>query len=194
MVLMLTVAVCTVAQTARQVLDKAAAVVSNKQGVTARFTMSGAGEAAGTIQMKANKLHVATQQAIIWCDGTTQWTYMKQSDEVNVAHPSKKQMETLNPVNFINMYKKGYRMDMTRQKAAYCIHLTAEGERTVPEMYITVNSQNYHPTEVRMLQGRKDRQLWTTFTISDLKVQKLSDNVFRFNQKDFPTAEIIDLR
>jgi outer membrane lipoprotein-sorting protein len=57
-------------------------------------------------------------------------------------------------------------------------------------MYITVDKKTYHPTEVKLLQ----KQQWTTFTISNLKTAKLSDNVFRFNSKDFPTAEVIDLR
>ena len=35
---------------------------------------------------------------------------------------------------------------------------------------------------------------WTTFDISNIKKEKLADGQFRFNSKDFPKAEIIDLR
>jgi hypothetical protein len=43
---------------------------------------------------------------------------------------------------------------------------------------------------VKLLQGTK----WTIFDISDLKKQSVPDSQFRFNAKDFPQAEIIDLR
>ena len=41
-----------------------------------------------------------------------------------------------------------------------------------------------------MLQGKK----WTIFDISNLKKQNIPDSQFKFNSKDFPKAEIIDLR
>jgi hypothetical protein len=43
---------------------------------------------------------------------------------------------------------------------------------------------------VKLLQGKK----WTIFDITDLKKQAIADSQFRFNSKDFPTAEVIDLR
>jgi len=60
----------------------------------------------------------------------------------------------------------------------------------VQEMFITIDKNSYAPTEVKMRQGSK----WTRFVISQLKVQNLSDSEFVFNSKDFPTAEVIDLR
>jgi hypothetical protein len=35
---------------------------------------------------------------------------------------------------------------------------------------------------------------WTTIDISGFKQSKLSAGMFRFNSKDFPNAEVIDLR
>lgn len=44
------------AQTAKQILDKAASVVNAKKGATANFVMSGKyGNASGTISIKGNK-------------------------------------------------------------------------------------------------------------------------------------------
>ena len=60
----------------------------------------------------------------------------------------------------------------------------------VQELFITVDAKTSTPTQVKMLQGKS----WTTFDVSNLKQQTLSDSYFRFNAKDFPTAEVIDLR
>ena len=57
-------------------------------------------------------------------------------------------------------------------------------------MYITVNKSTYVPTQVKMRQSSG----WTTIKISNFKATKLSDSMFRFNSKDYPHAEVIDLR
>ncbi len=187
--------VCAVsyAQTARQVLDKAAETVSNKQGVTAKFSISGAniGNTSGTISVKGNKFHASTPLATIWFDGKTQWTYMKNNDEVNVSNPTEAQLQAINPYNFINLYRNGFSYTMTTKGANYEVHLTATNKkRSVQEMYITVNKSTYVPTNVKMRQSSG----WTTIKISNFKATKLSDSMFRFNSKDYPHAEVIDLR
>lgn len=82
---------------------------------------------------------------------------------------------------------------MTLSKAAtsYTVHLSATNPaKKIQEMFITVDKNTYVPTQVKLLQSTK----WTKFDISNLKKQKIDDSVFSFKQKDFPTAEVIDLR
>ncbi len=182
-----------VAQTARQVLDKCAATVSAKDGVQAKFTMQSAqyGSTSGTIAVKGRMFQASTPVSSMWFDGKTLWTYMSKNDEVNVTTPSESQLQALNPYNFINLYKQGFKYTMTKSGTAFNVHLTAtDQKRKIRELFIIVDQKTYHPTEVKMLQNQK----WTTFTISDLKAQQLSDAMFRFNSKDFPSAEVIDLR
>lgn len=93
-VLMLLMTVASYGQTAKQVLDKAASVVSNKSGVTASFTLKGGQmNDKGTISIKGKKFHATTPDAIIWFDGKTQWTYVKKNDEVNVSTPNESQLQ-----------------------------------------------------------------------------------------------------
>ena len=181
------------AQTAKQVLDKCAAAVSAREGMQADFTMSSAqyGEASGQIMVKGKMFMASTSVASLWFDGRTLWTYMVKNNEVNVTTPNETQLQVLNPYNFINMYKKDFTYTMTQTADVYNVHLTStDTSRKVKEMFIAVDKKTYHPTEVKVLQNQK----WTTFTIENLKTVKLADNTFRFNSKDFPTAEVIDLR
>ena len=184
--------VATYAQTATSVLDKAAATVTMKEGVKADFKMSGSmGSTSGTIIIKGKKFHATTPQASVWFDGKTQWTYMKDNDEVNVSNPNESQLQAINPYNFINLYKKGYNYTLNKSGNDYVVHLTASNPQTkIKEMFISVDKKSYHPTQVKLLQGNK----WTIFYITDLRKEALPDSQFRFNAKDFPTAEVIDLR
>ena len=184
--------VATYGQTAKSVLDKAAATVSAKEGIRANFRMSGThGNTKGSIAVKGKKFYATTPQATVWFDGKTQWTYMKNNDEVNVANPTESQLQAINPYNFINLYKKGYNYTLNKSGNDYVVHLTASNPQTkIKEMFISVDKKSYHPTQVKMLQGNK----WTIFYITDLRKEALPDSQFRFNAKDFPTAEVIDLR
>ena len=178
---------------ARQILDKTASIVNNKDGASASFKISGksTGTVSGTIAIKGNKFRATTPEASVWYNGKTQWTYMKENEEVNVSNPTEAQQAKMNPYTFITLYKKGYTLGMTNVKAGYQIHLTAQDKsRAIQEMYITVNSKTYLPTTVKM----KTKGKWTTITISNFKAVKQSDASFTFNSKDFPEAEVIDLR
>lgn len=189
---LLLMAVASYGQSAKEVLDKAAKAVSNKSGVTASFTLKGGQmNDKGTISIKGRKFHATTPDAIVWFDGKTQWTYIKKNEEVNVANPNESQLQNLNPYNFIYLYKKGYSYTMTKEKGSFLVHLTATNKRlTAQEMYITINQKTYIPSQIRL----KHQKGWNTIEVSNFKNAKLSDEIFRFNSKDFPKAEVIDLR
>ena len=180
------------AQTAKSVLDKAAATITAQQGVKANFKMkTTTGSTSGTIAIKGRKFYATTPQATVWFDGKTQWTYVKNNDEVNVSNPTETQLQAINPYNFINLYKRGYAYTMNSSGQDYVVHLTANSsDRKIKELFISVNKKTYQPKQIKMLQGKN----WTTFDISSIKTEKIADNQFKFNSKDFPKAEIIDLR
>ena len=189
---MLLMAVASYGQTAKEVLDKAAAAVSNKSGVTANFTLKGGQmNDKGTIAIKGKMFHATTPDAIIWFDGKTQWTYIKKNDEVNVSSPKDSELQMYNPYTFIYMYKQGYTYEMTKKGNNYEVHLTGNGKKgTLREMYLTINQKTYIPSTIRIRHSKG----WNTIEVSNFKKANLSDGTFRFNSKDFPQAEVIDLR
>ena len=179
------------AQTAKEVLDKTAATISKVQGAQANFTISGQNmNTSGTIAIKGKKFHATTPQASIWFDGKTQWTYLKNNDEVNIATPSAEEQQAINPYTFINMYKNGYKYTMEKKGGHYVVHLTATGKKSIQEMYVTIGQKSYVPSQIRYKAGKG----WITIDIRNFKTANLSDGLFRFNAKDFPNAEVIDLR
>lgn len=192
-IMMLLLSVGAQAESAKRILDKAATTVSNPGGVQAHFQMISKqfGSTEGDIAVKGRKFHATTPDATIWFDGKTQWTYMKGNDEVNISNPTEAQLQAINPYNFINIYKKGYKLEAKKVDHFYEVHLIpTDKNRKIQEMYIVVDETSYHPTHVKM----KQKDKWSTIVISRLKTASLSDNLFKFNSKDFPQAEIIDLR
>lgn len=176
---------------ARKILDKTAATIGQKGGASANFVMDGKhGNASGTISIKGNKFNARTNQAVVWFDGKTQWTYIKKNEEVNVSNPTEAQQQSMNPYKFINIYKSGFDLGMKNVSGGWQVHLTAKNSaRTIKEMYITVN-KSYQPTVIKMRQSNG----WTTIKVSNFKAKSLPDATFRFNAKEYPHAEVIDLR
>ena len=178
---------------ARKVLDKTAAVVGNKRGASAKFTVSGSkiGTDSGTIAIKGSMYHVSTPKAIVWFNGKTQWSYLKSTNEVNVTTPSAAQRMKMNPYAFITLYKSGYNLGVTTKGGYQVVHMTAQNKaQAVQEIYLTVNSKTFVPSMVKM----KENGTWTTISISGFTAKSLSNSTFTFKQKEFPSAEVIDLR
>lgn len=189
---LLLMAVVSYGQTARQVLEKTAGIVSARSGTQAMFTIkSERMNTSGTISLKGKKFHATTPQATIWFDGKTLWSYLQSNDEVNVTTPSDAELAAINPYNFIYMYKKGYNIDMKKKGGSYVVHLTATDKKSgIQEMYVTILQKTSVPSQVRMKRGKE----WMTIDIRNFQKKSLADGLFRFNSKDFPQAEIIDLR
>ena len=62
----------------------------------------------------------------------------------------------------------------------------------IKEAYITINKSNHHPQSVRL---RTNTSNWSTINIASLQsVGKKNDAFFRFNAKDFPKVEVVDMR
>lgn len=181
------------ASQAKACLDKATAIVSNQGGITARFTLSSqgaVGRTSGTISVKGARFVATTPQTTVWFNGKTQWSYMKSTNEVNISTPTEAQRLSMNPYSLMTMYRQGYNLSMTNEGGAYVVHMKAtDTKRSVSEAYVTV-SKGYQLQKIRMKQGSR----WTTITISGIQRKNLSDNIFTFNKKSHPTAEIIDLR
>lgn len=181
------------AQLARKVLDKTAAVIGHKGGACAHFNISSKQfpTTSGTIAIKGKMFQASTPHAIVWFNGKTQWSYMKSTEEVNISTPTEAQQISMNPYKFINMYKNGYTLGIKSIGNDYQVEMIAQNKkRTVQTLLITVNKITYKPSLIKM----KYNNSWTTISISGFQTKNLNNSMFVFNSKDYPQAEIIDLR
>lgn len=187
---------------ARKVLDATAAVLQKQGGFQIQFTAATfqmgqeQGSLSGTMLIKEKKFQLSTPDVTTWFDGKTQWSYLKASEEVNVSTPTDDELQAINPYAFIALYKSGYNYTMkevtVRGKAAYEITLKAESaQQKIPTLLLDVEKSNYMPLCVRLYDG----QNWVRIAVTDVaSKQRFKDEVFRFDSKKYPQAEIIDMR
>ncbi|MBQ4277782.1 MAG: cell envelope biogenesis protein LolA [Bacteroidaceae bacterium] len=188
------VAVCMQAQTARQVLDRAASEFKKTQSITAEFELStGGGRDKGTIILQGQKFRTTTSGNTIWFDGKTMWTYVHDNEEVNVTEPTAAQVARINPYSFLNMYKQGYDVAFGGSTLTdYEVVLTATNNKaSIQKAILRIKKTDYTPLYVMMGTARADVEISVT---SYKKTTKQPDATFRFNKQKYPKVEVVDLR
>lgn len=189
---------------AKVVLDRAAAVFRNAGGVKAGFDVKvfskgrPAGETGGVIQLKGEKFKLKTADVITWFDGKTQWSYLADSEEVNISTPTPAELQGLNPYALLQLYQHGYACKLGTMKSfagkpVYEIILTAMNRTQEPARIVAVVAKDtYQPLFIAAEQRDKNR---SEITITSYQTgQKYANALFVFDKKQYPQAEIIDLR
>ncbi len=195
LILLLLMPFCMFAQKdsqARQVLDRTALALQQAGGIRATFE----GTNQGSLLMKGEKFHLNCAGISSWFDGKTQWSYMVDNEEVTINNPTPEELQGINPYALIQSYKKGYQYQYRGKvkqngTSGYEVLLTPEQEQTLKSITLIV-SENYLPIyiKVELRNG----------AISEIKVtsyqtnQSLSNDIFVFDKKKYPDAEIIDMR
>ena len=167
----------------------AANIRSEKNGVSESFE--------GTITMKNNKFVLKTPDMIIWFDGTTQWTYMLKNKEVNINNPVDADLRLLNPMFFLQDYKKDFNVSYIGEstsgnaKIANDIALTPKKKDDIEKIEVQIEKNTSLPVKLVVIMRNDTR---STVTITETKESSPPDNTFVFPEKDYPGVEIIDLR
>ena len=186
---------CLGAQTdkkAEEILDKVLEKLSENSGIRADFR----GTENGFLLLKGEKFYLNNKRVQSWYDGKTQWSYVADTEEVNISHPTSEELQTFNPYFILMKHKTNfdytYKGNQTRNGVkGHEIVLTPKqsGNREIIRVFI---SHKHQPLAIKIEQDGR--------TLSEINVikyqddQKLADEMFRFNKSLYPNAEIIDLR
>ncbi|MDR1336810.1 MAG: hypothetical protein LBK22_08285 [Tannerella sp.] len=193
------------AQNAEALMEKAVAAYEKSGGISAHFTANIRGESRnvsesmeGTVQMKGDRFVLFTPDLRTWYDGTTQWTYVVRTEEVNITRPSGEELQFSNPMTLLRTWKKGFKAAITGEsttgegKMADDVSLAARGNQDVETVELQLDRATALP--VRMTVTMKNK-LRSVIRISRMQTGlNQPDATFIFPAADYPNAEIVDLR
>lgn len=184
-----------------QLLDRVADAFRRAGGVEMAFTVSSdRATGKGTIRLKGDKFMLDTEEVKTWFDGRTQWSYLLSSEEVNISEPTAEELQTINPYSLLYIYKQGdYRVAMGKSSSlngvpVYEIILSDKGrkrELSVIGMYL--RKSDYQPLQV-YTSGPGGRDAVSIRIDSYRTGQHYPDELFVFDKRKYPEAEVIDLR
>lgn len=181
--------------TAKEILSQTLSAMNDTPALTAGYDIAGEdGNAGGTITISGKRFFIEGDGIRIWYDGHTQWSYTERTGEVNVTEPTDEELAEINPLYILNSDADAYALKLKkREKTRYIIELTDRSEDlSISKATVTVSAQDMLPSsaKIEMASGEV-----FTLTLKNIKKLKSIDSaVFRFNPKDYPGVEVIDLR
>ena len=177
---------------AEAILDKTLSSLSDSNGIRADF----GGTENGFLLLKGEKFYLNNGNIQSWYDGETQWSYVADTEEVNVSNPTPEELQGINPYLILMRYKSdfnySYKGELTKNGVKgheVILRPKQSGGMDLIRVFI---SKAHQPLAMKVEQNGK--------TVSEINVtsfrtdQRLEDGMFRFNRSLYPNAEIIDLR
>lgn len=173
------------AENATSIFNKTVNAFSKAGTVSATYSM---GSSRGTIVMSGNKFRILASDIKSWFNGKTQWTYAKQTGEVNITTPTQQELVMANPLSAANALQQGY--NMTTVKGG--IKLTPKKRSQVRSIVLYIN-RAYQLTGARY---ETTRGQVTTLRISNYKThQNYPASTFVFSKNMVPRGTpVVDLR
>lgn len=177
---------------AKNILDKTVKKYNQSKGISVIF----GGSQSGKLLLKGEKFQLTTQDVTTWFDGQTQWSYLKQNEEVNISTPTPEELRAINPYAWLSLYKQGFNYRYsgvkTREgKQGHEIVLTPQTKQDIQSITLLIGS-DYEPIYIGILPTEGQMQ---EFIVHNYRTQlNLNDNAFRFDKSKYPNTEIIDMR
>lgn len=165
---------------AKDILDKTVEKYNQSKGISVIF----GGSQSGKLLLKGEKFQLTTQDVTTWFDGQTQWSYLKQNEEVNISTPTPEELRAINPYAWLSLYKQGFNYRYsgvkTREgKQGHEIVLTPQTKQDIQSITLLIGS-DYEPIYIGILPTEGQMQ---EFIVHNYRTQlNLNDNAFRFDK------------
>ena len=150
----------------------------------------------GNIKIESNKFRLELNQQIIISDDTTQWIYLKESNELQIMEYDSLD-DMISPNKLFTIYEEGYKNSYVELKSEsditlHIIDLFPIESNAFQKIQLQINSEKIQLHNIILFDknGGSFTYLITKFSTDN----NLDDNLFKFNSEEYPEIEIIDLR
>lgn len=190
------------AQNGTAALDRVVEKIRRSGDLSAAFTLTvynalnePVDKQSGTIKLSGDKFYWTTPAMTVWYNGQLQWAYVKASEEVNLTEPTPAEIASINPYTLITTYKQNFNVKALKAKNSQqrVAELTPKKKGTqIDRVVLIVNASNWMPQSFQIYYSDRTH---STIALSRLVTgQNFSDATFVFDKKQYPKAEVIDLR
>ncbi|MDR0972966.1 MAG: hypothetical protein LBM61_03150 [Prevotellaceae bacterium] len=188
---------------AESLLDKAASAYEQNGGTEVSFTYEWLqqsqtiDEGQGQIKLQGDKWMLNMPGTLTWNDGNTQWVLSKANEEVYISEANATDAEMYNPYAYFTLHRKGYKAAIGKDtsfqgKQITSIVLSGRTIDTFKTVTLYINKE-YCPVFISYQTQEGDYQ-------GEIVVKTYQTNAqfpaatFVFDAKQYPDAEIIDMR
>ncbi len=154
----------------------------------------------GTLQLKGTKYKLEFKGQTIFCDSKTQWTYIKESNEVQINNaPDPKATDNPNPVNIFTLYEKGYKYKYEKEDVVNGVKVDIvnlypldAAKKAYHTIRLTIDREKKQIISVKVLNKNGTSN---TITVKNFTPNsEVPDTMFTFNKADYKGVDVVDLR
>ena len=184
-------------QTPQELLDKIVEKAYASGYIDVDFTayMDG-GNSQGHILVQGKQFVLETPGMKTWFDGTTQWTLVEETEEVNISEPTAEELQSINPYAWLSLYKEGYKVRFgsgANEGERSIVMTTTKSRLDMQSIVLTVNERTLAPVRLSMA-GRGGKDVAVIFIQSYDDKQHYDDALFTYPESQYPDVEVVDLR
>ncbi len=154
----------------------------------------------GTLQLKGDKFKLEVKGQTIYCDGKTQWTYIKESNEVQINNaPDSKATDNISPVNIFTIYEKGYKYKYEKEDVLNGVKVDV-----IDLFPLNPDKKSFHTIKLFIDKAKKQiisvKIMNKNGTVNIINLKTFTPNVempeptFIFDKKNYPGVEEVDMR
>jgi outer membrane lipoprotein-sorting protein len=151
----------------------------------------------GSLTVKGEKYKLTLKGQEVISDAKTIWTYLKESNEVQVNDASEKS-EGISPTNIFTIYEKGFSSRYMGEKT--------EGAITLQQIELVPDDQKKNYFKIQISINKKEKVISSakifekngtiyTYLIEKFKADaEAPESLFTFDKTKYPGVEVVDLR
>jgi outer membrane lipoprotein carrier protein len=190
---------------AKSILDEVSKKVKTLKTLKANFSISITGgknaktqTKKGMVYMKGDKYYISLTGQEIYCDNKNVWTYMKESNEVQISSFDPNENSFTPSKLFTNFYDKEYTYKYAGEQTF--------GGKKVDVIILTPTNKTKQFTKIELMIDKTQRVVAGgkmyekngnvySYSVSGYTPNPaIADNMFVFNSKKYPKVEVVDLR
>lgn len=182
------------AASAESILQSAAEKYRKAQSLSATFVIETNGNKTdGSIIVAKDMFRLSMPQMSIWYNGRTQWTYSPATQEVSITEPTAEELQQINPFAIVSSFRQSYKSTLLKSTAGtHRIRLVPINNGATKSITLSIDARTCYPKEINIT---TDSNSTVKIIVSNVTSgKKLPLSRFTFDPKEYPDAEIIDLR
>ena len=192
---------------AKEILDKVSQTNKSYQTIQIDFSFTLYNQKNNTTETnegwvalkgKNYRLHMPALNMDVYSDGTAVWSYLTESNEVNITENEPDSDAALNPANLFTIYEKGFQYtyageDNAAGKPTFMIDLVPENKKKeYTKVRLFVDKTKYQI--VKAISYNKDGNIYTLVLKTMKTNQELATDFFKFDQAKYPKVQVNDMR
>lgn len=150
----------------------------------------------GSLVVQGDAYKLTISGAEILCDGKTQWTFMKEANEVSLSN-AESDDNTINPATIFTIYEQGFKNSylgefITDSKRTYKIELVPEEVKEFSRVILEIDQTNFQIIGA-VMDGTEGNKY--TIKVTNMSTSKeYPASTFVFDQKKHPNVDVVDMR